>query len=273
MKLPLLILFSSCIISFISARAEKNDSTNVPVSGFKGSFSYLTNAVYYGRHDTLPVPYLTPAIGYYFKSGLYFDASLSYLSKSPGQIDLVTLEGGYELNLGDNFSSGISAAKYFYNPNSTSAKSSLKGEVSASGSYATALLSLNAGIDVSFSSKTDFILIYGISHPFYLGEEGKEWTIEPAILSNAGTQRINAAAKEKIDKTGIKITGADSFVVLDYEFSLPVSFDGNKWGFSLTPTYSIPLNPISIIRKNGKVHEVETLSNAFYVETAVYLKF
>ena len=40
-------------------------------SYFKASASYLSNAVYNGRQDSLVTPYITPSLGYYDKTGFY----------------------------------------------------------------------------------------------------------------------------------------------------------------------------------------------------------
>ncbi len=171
MKSRIAYLILLIMIWALNIQAEETDPEPVTSSAFKASMSYLTNAVYYGRKDTLKLPYLTPTFGYYHKSGLFFDTSLSYKTKSPGQVDLITLEGGYEFSIGENFSGGISASKYFYSKNSTSTKSNIKGEAMTNASYSTSVLTFNTGLDVALSQKTDILLSYGISHPFYIGEE------------------------------------------------------------------------------------------------------
>ena len=70
------------------SKADKKDSS----SNFKFSLSYLSNSVYNGRQDSVVVPYITPMIGYFDKSGFFADASVSYLATTPGRIDLTTIE-------------------------------------------------------------------------------------------------------------------------------------------------------------------------------------
>ena len=44
--------------------------------------SYINDAVFMGRRDSIAAPYLYPYIGYYDKSGLFADSSVSYLTGS-----------------------------------------------------------------------------------------------------------------------------------------------------------------------------------------------
>src|ERR1035437_9690808 len=72
-------------------KGVEKDSTKEPPkrSFFQASFSYLSNAVYNGRHDFLTTPYFTLLIGYYNKSGFYVTGSMAYLHNAlESRIDL-----------------------------------------------------------------------------------------------------------------------------------------------------------------------------------------
>ena len=73
----------------------------------------------------------------------------------------------------------------------------------------------------------------------------------------------------------------NKMTLMNYEFSLPISYDSKDFGVYLTPTYSIPQNPIKtqttldITYKNGTKtsntfnstpYSERNLSNNFYVE-------
>jgi len=253
------------------SKADKKDSS----SNFKFSLSYLSNSVYNGRQDSVVVPYITPMIGYFDKSGFFADASVSYLATTPGRIDLTTIETGYNFTAGDNFSAGIYGSKYFYSAKSTAIQSQISGIIGSAATYDLSFISLNAGVDLAFSQKTDIIVNYGISHPFYIGDDDHLWTIEPSALANTGTQNFYAAAKAKRRGavTNVKVSSSSGFKVLDYELSLPISYDAQSWGLYFTPTYAIPLNPLLVTKPNGSIFYQETLSNVFYAELSVYFKF
>ncbi len=254
---------------------EKTDSTKKEPSYFKAEISYLSNSVYNGRKDSIVVPYVTAQLGYYDNSGLYITSSLSYLANSTGRIDLVTVEGGYDFAIGKNFTGELYASKYYYNKNSTAVTSQIKGMLGSSLSYDAGFLSFGGGIDLAFSQQSDIIVNYTVSHPFRFGSDSSIWTIEPSFKSNFGTQKYYEAQK-KAKKNGgsaTKITGSTAFVVLDYEFSLPLSYDTKKWGFSFTPSFAIPVNPISLTKPNGSIFLQEKLSNVFYAELGFNIKF
>ena len=106
----LIFLFISCIIfqnklfaqdttarqKFIKDSIEKemdsifNDLGFLkPKSFWLANINYLNNNVYLGRKDSVPSPYITASLGYYHKSGLFVNASASYLMEpGQGRIDL-----------------------------------------------------------------------------------------------------------------------------------------------------------------------------------------
>src|SRR5262245_41233230 len=115
MKKLLLTLTLGISLYAVQAQSDSTDNTDVPSKSYgKVSISYLTYSVYNGRKDSLNTPYITPTIGYYAKSGFFADGALSYLARSGSDgIDLVTLEAGYDFNIG-NFDGEIMGSKFFY---------------------------------------------------------------------------------------------------------------------------------------------------------------
>jgi hypothetical protein len=289
----------SLLIIALMGSVMAQDSTKVAKkSYFKGSISYLTNAVYGGRKDSLVNPYITPSIGYYNKSGFFVEGSLSYLAASGDSgIDLFALQTGYDFTFGDQLSGGIYGSKYFYATSSTAIRSESKGSVGGNLSYDPGFATFSGGLDLSFSKKADINVLGAISHPFYLGDTGNEWSITPTTSVNLGTQnyfedylvnRKNKVGKRmaggnKSGKKGgssstttittTKTKSSSSFNLLDYELSVPITYDSKKWGVYFTPTYAIPENPISVPSSTGIGYETESLVNTFYSELGVYLKF
>ena len=278
---------------FSSVRAQ--DSTKVAKkSYFKASTSYLTNAVYGGRKDSLVNPYITPSIGYFHKSGFFIEGSLSYLAASgDSRIDLFALQTGYDFTFRDKLYGGFYASKYFYANSSTAVRSESKGSLGGNLSYDPGFATFSGGADLSFSKKTDINVIGAISHPFYIGDTGNEWSITPTTSVNLGTQNyyqdylVNRKSKvgrrssggKKGSNSGsavtstVKTNSSSSFNLLDYELSLPITYDGKKWGVYFTPIYAIPQNPISIPSSTGTGYETESLENTFYADLGIYIKF
>ena len=275
------VLLTLLLNSSVNAQKNKADSakSDKKSSYFKLATSYLTNAVYNGRKDSVTLPYITPSLGYYDKSGFYISGALSYLSSSSNsRIDLFSLTTGYDFNLSDKVSSGIYASKDFYNNTSTAVRSETTGSLGGNISYDPGFISVNGGINVLFSSQTDVSLDGSVAHSFSLGEEGNEWNITPTVAVNLGTQNyyqdyFQNRGKKKNGNSGTVQVQQNKFGILDYELSLPVSYDATKWGLYLTPTYAIPQNPISVTAPGGNTFVSQKLENVFYAQFGVYIKF
>ncbi len=314
MRTTLLFVFALfLLLGFQTSSAQQTTALSDSLSKkegssyFKADINYLSNNVYNGRKDTLPVPYITPTFGYYHKSGLYVESSLSLLTSSYAfRPDLFTISGGYNFDIGDNFSGSVSADKYFASKQSVSVRSEIKGTLNADLSYNIPnIVKLTGGGSYVFSSgKPDLIFNGGISHAFTFGEDD-EWSVEPMFVANAGTQNYyDSYHKKRTLKTGknkkkqttnpgitttttITSLQPNRFVLLDYEASLPVYYDAKKWGAYVIPTFAIPQNPdtyvttttITRTNRNGGIvgtpiitqkQTREQIENSFYVQVGVY---
>jgi|GEM_PF-209701 len=312
------LFFSLLVMLQLPLQAQKKESTPIgddqDSSYFKTELNYISNSLYNGRKDSLAVPYINASFGYYHKSGLYVSTTLSYLVSSyANRIDLFQIEGGYNGSIGDNFVYSASAHKDFYSQYSVSVKSEIAASFNASLSYNIAdAVKINAGADYLLTSgPSDILFNAGLSHEFDFGENG-EWAIEPSILANIGTQYYYDRYKQKRHiKTGKKKTLSDSttvtsnlgtvtttttittlhpnkFLVLNYELSLPITYDSKKWGAFVTPYFAVPQNPATYVTtistkrvaNNGNItrwkstsSSTEEISNTFYLQLGVYLKF
>src|ERR1700674_4101386 len=71
-------------------------------SYWQAGINYLSDNVYLGRKDSVKIPYISPSIGYYDKSGFYVNGSLSLLpSSGNSHIDMASLEAGYSIILNE----------------------------------------------------------------------------------------------------------------------------------------------------------------------------
>ena len=279
--LSFLILFVT-----LSTKGQDDKTPEQKKSYFKFSAGYLSNGVYYGRKDSFALPYIIPSVSYHDKSGFYLEGSLSYLASSgESQIDAGAITAGYDFNsVNEKFSGSVYASKYFTSSSSYSVHGEVKGAVGTSLYYKLGPVSLDGGVDVSFSNKTDIGLNLGLSHAFEFGDGS--FAVTPTALVNAGTQNFyegyftnrKYSAKRKRRQTtnpnAIKvIVVKKNFSVLDYELSLPFDYTKTKWGLFFTPMYSVPVNGFKYSINNGLTYKSETLSNTFYVEVGGYVKF
>lgn len=280
------IIFSILLFFTSSAYAQESNPTNLKNSYLKISLSYLTNSVYYGRKDSLSVPYITPEISFHDKSGFYIQGSLWYLAGTGAQIDAGSLTLGYEFSSkNEKISGDLYASKYFVSGSSYSVRGEIKGSVGGSLYYNTGPLSLNAGVNASISNKTDVALNFGLSHQFEF-TDNKRWAITPSVLVNGGTQnfyenyythrKYSQKRKRRLTQNTNNVNVIvmnKSFSILDYELSMPIDYTDHKWGLFFMPTFSIPENGFKYSLNNGATYQSEILSNSFYAEVGAYIKF
>ena len=82
------LLFKASLPALLILSAQEKSKEEQ--SYFKLSGSYLTNAVYNGRKDSATLPYITPSLAYYDKSGFNIGVSASYLNSADAhRIDFV----------------------------------------------------------------------------------------------------------------------------------------------------------------------------------------
>jgi outer membrane scaffolding protein for murein synthesis (MipA/OmpV family) len=224
-------------------------------SNFKIGVSYLSDNVYMGRKDSAKIPYLTPTIGYYHKSGLFFTASASYLSTEK-RIDAYTLDAGYSFS-SRKWEGEISAEKSIYSDQSYSVKSEVLGSASASIAYDANWIKPSFNGSLSFGNTIDYAASLGMEHTFFALNDNMD--ITPSLMANASTENYYDSyyhkrkyAKTRKGKTvPFDITantlGAANFKILDYEASLPINYTVKGFTFNFTPTAAMPVNPNSVM--------------------------
>ncbi|HVM88255.1 MAG TPA: hypothetical protein VMT76_08695 [Puia sp.] len=261
-------------------------------SHIKLEVGYLSNNVYFGRKDSVSTPYIVGQIAYYHKSGLYANAMASYLPTSgEARFDLFTIEAGYMHKFG-RFEMQIVANKYFYNSSSYNVESEIEGNVEAAFSYDWNIIAPVVNTTISFSQQNDYSISLGVEHVF--GAAHDRLQITPSFMANASTQNYyNEYNKFKkyqrlmklLAIAGINATisanvqDATKFRLLDYEFSIPISYATKRIAFSFIPVYVIPLNPAAIIytaklpNQTIKKKYTEKLTDTFFFQAGVELKF
>lgn len=280
------IAFFSISIKSFGQKISTADSTggNRPKEKSFGlvSTNYYNNIVFLGRKSSSRTPYLSAFAGYYHKSGLFINGGASYLAASgENRIDLLTATTGYDLYLG-SFSGGISGTKYFFNTKSNIVKSALSGFVNVYADYDFDIVDVYIEGNAYFGSASDFISGLGISHKFYAVND--KLTITPTGYLNAGTQNYYSDYNNNL-RFGLHMTGGSgssmgnsmgmggrrSFKALDYELSVPVGYTLDKFRFSFTPVYAMPVNAATIT--NDQNTYKEDLSNSFSWSLGVSYKF
>lgn len=273
------LLFSNTAFTQSVSNNDTSVLGEMQTSYTTASVAYSSNIVFAGRKDSTPVPYISPSIAYYHKSGLFASGSFSYLTAAnESRIDLYTLTAGY-LYEKKNVVASLSATKYFFSDKSFNVQSQINGFVSAYAGYNfNNILTVYADASLLFSTDADLLFGTEMNHSFYALNNALK--ITPTAYVGFGTQNYyteyytyrnygsgsygrGGYGNGSMGQTEI-VSSAEStkFKLLNYEFSLPVSFSIGNFDFFATPVYTIPLSPSSIT-VNG-ITTKEPLSNTFY---------
>ncbi|MFL5740785.1 MAG: hypothetical protein ACJ75B_11245 [Flavisolibacter sp.] len=281
--LPLLVQFI-----FISQTFAQDSLEEKQVSYFKFSGEYLSDNVYNGRKDSTAIPYLTPTVGFYHKSGLFLVASASWLS-TEHRLDEMTIQGGYGFSK-NKLEGEFSVEKSFYSNSSYSVTSEMSGDVSAYLGYDMGAIKTSFTGTYTFGSATDYGLSVGLEHSFSLFQDRAG--ITPTFTANASTQNAYNSyyqkrkyAKSRKGKVVAYDITADlqninDFKIMDYEASIPLSYSINQFTFECTPTLAMPVNPNQVVLTikssnggSGKRTYTEHLGTASFVSLGISYKF
>lgn len=256
-------------------------------SSFKIGANYVNNNVFMGRTGLTTTPIITPTIKYTFKSGLYFSGDANILPRNKQKkFDGGNLTAGYDFDITDDLSGGISYTKLFYNANSTLIGSSITNTFTADLAYEIGDIispSLSAGYNLNSGANADFNLNVGIAHDFIAAKlfaDNDALIISPTVATNLGTQNFYDAYIQKKVFKNKKVSAAvaafetrlSQFETLDYEFSVPLEYKVGKLIFEFIPTYAIVQNGF----KSAAVAKAVGLSNKndiVYFETGLSFKF
>jgi len=298
---PLFVLIF-CAITTIGFSQSKS-AADVPVQSpdtttttkkayLRIGIDYTSNNVFMGRTDTVKTPVISPAIKYSFKSGVFISAGLDILPKQKkSKLDGGNLELGYDFDITDNLSGGVSYTKLFYATNSTQVSSSVSSTLNGNFDYniadiVTALLSFDYNVNKA-GINDDAVLNLGLSHDFIAeGVFGDKdiVLISPSVVTNMGTQNFYDGYLVKKKFKNAKLNAAETklfasyaadlsqFKTLDYEFSLPIEYKNGPFIFHITPSYAQAENQFQSAAIRNLLG-LSSQSNVFYVELGVALKF
>jgi hypothetical protein len=266
-----------------------------PRSFWLANINYLSNNVYLGRKDSVLSPYFTASVGYYHKSGLFVNASASYLTEpGQGRIDLATIDGGYSL-IKPKFEGSVTISKYIFSSESYNVRSEIEGSVNIFIGYDLGFIKPTLQGTLNFGDNTDYSAELGLEHTFYAIE--RKLTITPTIVVNASTQnyynnyykirRYSLARLKKLQRLLGSITlsayveDPGQFKILDHEFKLPITYSIKKFTFNFSPSYAIPENAAVVdvtvtsarLGTRTKQRGKEQISNSFFFITGVSYSF
>ena len=242
--------------------------------------SYVNDAIFMGRRDSIAAPYIFPSIGYYDESGFFADVSASYLSSSEeSRFDLFLISAGYMFDA-KKWSGGISGTAYFFNEDSYNVQSETVGDITGMLGYDLDAfeVTLTASSYFNKESSADFFAGLMLNRIFYAADNSL--LINPSLALYAGSQYFyqeyyttsrlgsrkgqgnGTSLTEPSTATAVEIKEASEFNLLNVELSLPLQYYHNQFIFSVTPTWAFPQSSATITTEDSVIEE--DLENVFY---------
>ena len=286
-----LILSTLIFIAFQTGMMSQNnkksiqDKFNNNESYVLTDVSYLNDAVFMGRRDSIAAPYIFPSIGFYDKTGFFADASVSYLTASnENRVDLLLISSGYIFN-GSKISGGISGTAYFFNEDSYNVRSEVIGDITGVLSYDLKFLEITLSSSVYFNKEgsADIFAGFMLDRTYYTLDN--KLSLDPRISFYAGSQYFyqeyyssNRLGNRKGKGKGsietepsptniVEIKEASEFNFLNWELSIPVQLYHKQFIFSFTPSLSFPQSNATISSEDTIIKE--DLKNTFYWSVGV----
>jgi len=264
----------------VTLSAQQADTTGSGNTHFKLGIFYNSNLHYYGRTDSLRSSGVFPLAELWFNKNLYINGAPIFVNNNIANFQyagsVVTL-GYMAKSKNENFLTNLYITKPLYKDNSNLVQSSLKAQGSASFSWLSKMINLNAGGDIKISDKVDYGISAGLDRLFRIDlPEEFIIAIDPSFTMSAGTQQFTKTYYKK--SNFLLFPGVDQQVtndvsklnILAYEFSMPIVFAKNKLQIIMNPAYVIPQNLITV---ENRPDLSERGQNMFYITAGLKITF
>lgn len=241
--------------------AFAQNKQNLNAHSFKLSTEYLSNYVYNGRGDSITTPYFSTNLEY--KNGGLTLNGIPYLLLENGsqRLDFFELDGSYEKEFTDKFVGTFYASKYFSSNQRNAVNSDITGLLGLSSSYDFSIFNITTDLGLMFSTKSDQYVNIALDKDFKHEFNAGVLSFNPAIDFNfsstnfyesAVTRNAQRRNKKNINLPSTPIINTTSVVnpgfrFMDYELSLPISYEKDQISIYVTPTYFVPFNSVKTI--------------------------
>lgn len=282
--------FSAPVTDTVKRDSVKKDTAKEKAT-IKFGVDYLSNNVFMGRTGLVATPTIAPEAKYTFSSGIYFSGSMDYLPNNKTKnLDGGDIAAGYDFDLTDDLTGGISFTKLFAGANSNRIGSSISSTFNANLDYDFGdIITASVSGDYNLNKQgvnNDEIATFGLSHDFIalkIFAQKYLILISPTVAANMGTQNFyDAYLTKKVFKNAKRTANQNAlitqfeqnvnqFKLLDYEFSVPIEYKAGHFIFQFIPTYAIVENGFKPAA--AKALGVADQASIFYFTTGVALKF
>lgn len=282
------ILFLLFVQINLIAQNNKNSVSGIATSNesfFLTDVSFINDAVFMGRRDSIAAPYIYPSFSYFDKSGFFADASLSYLTNSDeNRIDLFLVSAGYLFEK-KKFTAGFSGTAYFYNEDSYNVRSETVGDLSGFLSYdlKVAEASVLASTFFNKGNSADIFIGLMLDRTFY--NQNQKFMANPSLTVYAGSQyfyqeyyKTSRLGNRKGNGSGagismpssaaeVEIIEVSKFQLLNIAVGLPVQYQHKHFIFSFSPVLALPQSSATIVSADTLIKE--ELESTFYFSAGI----
>lgn len=255
-----------------TTNTARQDSTKIDKKNhLSTTVSYQTRLHYFGRTDSIQSSGLLPSITLQSKVGIYATGTAIFVNNAITSTKYVgsTIEVGYQLPSTKHFNGNLFYTQYIYDDKSLLVQSALKSQTGINTAFTNKIVNINVGADLKFSNQTDVGATFGLDHLFIYkkGLTNMAFAFNPSVYVYAGTQNFsNTYFQQKRNILGLPYTQqttekVTNFNILSYEFSMPIVFVWGKFNASITPSYVLPQNLVTVANNPS---QSERGSNLFY---------
>jgi hypothetical protein len=215
------------------------------------STGYSSHTSYRGRDNGVPQQMIAPSVAFHHSSGLGVEVSTYWLDQTPKRWDDVAASLTYEFTAGSIVGGELSYSHFWFSDSSLSSKSVFKNAFGASLSLNWPVVSFSVEGDLATGEASEFTFAVSASHEFEIPLTlYKRILIDPTMTAVIGEQNSTLTTLRKGPKgkrvVGVQTQTNNTFGILDYEASLPITIDLGPITLSPSLTYVVPLNVIDL---------------------------
>jgi hypothetical protein len=216
------------------------------------STGYASHTVYRGRDNGVAQQMIAPSVEFHHASGFGIVASTSWVDQEAKSWDGAAASAMYQFTIGGVFGGGLSYSHFWFSDSSLSSKAVFKNAFGANASLSFPLVSLSLDADLATGSASEFTLSASVSHTFGVPLTlYNDISFQPTLTAIVGEQNSTLTTIRTKGAKAKKVAGAttqtsNSFGILAYEFSLPVTVNLGPVTLAPSLVYTLPKNVIDL---------------------------
>jgi hypothetical protein len=224
----------------VQAQQDSVKKTTITIAAL-----YSSNVSYYGQSTNEKLPYVLVNATVRFPVGLYLSGGSYKLLDYGSGISETDIGAGFDYNVNDKLTTGISYTRSFFPANSPLLQAANENNVNLSAKYTWPWLKSSLSADYAFGKQSDIFISLSHSKEISIGSlfnDKNSLYLEPAIELIAGTRhfyetyiieknrrsKANGNGKSPVspgssNSTITTTAASDSFNLLSYNLKLPLS--------------------------------------------------